>query len=208
MIVGLRQMVPNFLAHKHGIPKKPPVKILAGAKVGNVGASVVGKEVIRLLKLLGAKPQVFDPFYSAEQAAADGVTKHDDLLAMMPELDVLTIHTPLLPATRQQVHGDHCKALPDDAIIINAARGACIHENDLIAELQQGRLFAFLDVTDPKPAAEDSPLRSLANVVITSHVAGSATQLMGDLAVADVQAFLAGKAPRDVITQDMLEYTA
>ena len=62
--------------------------------------------------------------------------------------------------------------MKDDALLINTARGTLIDEAALIAELSRGRIFAFLDVTDPEPPAADSPLRQLDNVVLTPHLAG------------------------------------
>lgn len=209
MIVGLRQMLPDAAANRHGPAGKPAgLKVLAGSNVGVVGAGVVGREVIALLRRFGALVRIYDPFCSPAQAEALGAEHYTDLEAMMRGLDVLTLHTPLTDATRGQLHAAHFQALPDDAIVINAARGACLVEADLVAELERGRLMAFLDVSDPEPAAPDSPLRRLPNVVLTSHIAGPATTAMGDLAVADVAAFLRGEQPRDVITADMLEAIA
>jgi phosphoglycerate dehydrogenase-like enzyme len=209
IIVGLRQMIPNAQANQAGPAGKPTgMKVLAGSTVGVVGASVVGKEMIRLLNLMQAHVRLYDPFCSTAQAAQLGAKKYDDLLAMMHGLDALTIHTPLIDATRRQIHGAHFQALPDDCLVINAARGACIAEDDLINELQKGRLHAFLDVSAPEPAAPDSPLRSLPNVTYTSHIAGPATRAMGTLAVDDISAFLRGDSPRDVVTADMLAHTA
>jgi len=209
MIVGLRQMVPDAVSHRQDSGAKVnAVKVLATSTIGIVGASVVGLEVAKLLRHFGATIRLYDPYFSPQAAEEYGLSLCPDLLPMMDGLDVLTIHTPLLDATRRQIHGAHFRALADDAIVINAARGPCIAEDELIVELEKGRLFAFLDVTDPEPAAPDSPLRSLPNVVLTSHNAGPATQLLGRQAVADVKAFLNGGSPRHVITADMLERIA
>jgi hypothetical protein len=62
--------------------------------------------------------------------------------------------------------------MKDDAVIINTARGALIDEPGADRGAEQGRLFAFLDVTEPEPPAADSPLRRLPNVVVTPHLAG------------------------------------
>ena len=202
MIIGLRHVIPNALNNRTGpTPQPSGLKVLAGSTVGIVGASVVGRETIRLLKFMNANVRVFDPFCSDTDAAEMGAEKFDDLVEMMADLDVLTIHTPLLEATKGQLHAAHFKALPDDCIFINAARGECIVEQDLVEELQQCRLMAFLDVSAPEPAAVDSPLRTLPNVVYTSHIAGPATTAMGSLAVNDVDAFIRGESPRDVITR-------
>jgi phosphoglycerate dehydrogenase-like enzyme len=96
----------------------------------------------------------------------------------------------------------------DDAIFINTSRGVCIDEEALVAELEKGRLFAFLDVTAPEPAAEDSPLRRLPNVVLTSHMGGFADLRMGKQAVDDIAAYIRGESPRMVVTRDRLDRIA
>ena len=96
------------------------------------------------------------------------------------------------------------RAMPDHAVFINTARGACVDEAALISELEKGRLYAYLDVTDPEPAADDSPLRTLPNVVLTSHIGGLPTTNMGNQAVDDIAAFLRGDQPMAVITGTLL----
>ena len=96
----------------------------------------------------------------------------------------------------------------DDCVFINTARGGCVDQQALIDELRKQRLFAFLDVTDPEPAPADSPLRKLPNVVLTSHIAGMAEHRIGRQAVDDVEAFLSGRQPRLVITEEMLDRLA
>ena len=93
----------------------------------------------------------------------------------------------------------------DDAVLINTSRGQNIDQQALTAELEKGRLFAFLDVTDPEPPARDSRLRALPNVVLTPHVAGgSANPRMGDHAVEELRRFFAGEAPLYEVTREML----
>ena len=94
--------------------------------------------------------------------------------------------------------------MKDDAVIINTARGALIDEQALIDELNKGRLFAFLDVTEPEPPALDSPLRRLPNVVVTPHLAGCIhdCSAMGELAVEELRRFFAGEPALFPITPD------
>ena len=96
----------------------------------------------------------------------------------------------------------------DDAIFINTARGACVDEAALIAELSAGRLFAFLDVTDPEPTPIDSPLRHLRDVLLTSHIAGPKSKRIGHQVVNDIEAYLRGESPTHVVTADMIDLIA
>jgi phosphoglycerate dehydrogenase-like enzyme len=132
----------------------------------------------------------------------------DDLTQLCGRCDAVTLHTPNLPATRQLMGLTQFRAMPDHAVFINTARGACVDEAALISELEKGRLYAYLDVTDPEPAADDSPLRTLPNVVLTSHIGGLPTTNMGNQAVDDIAAFLRGDQPMAVITADMLDRVA
>jgi phosphoglycerate dehydrogenase-like enzyme len=100
--------------------------------------------------------------------------------------------------------------MKDDALLINTGRGALIDEQALITELEKGRFFAFLDVTDPEPPALDSPLRSLPNVVVTPHIAGCIENCnhMGELAVEELRRFFAGEPAIYQITYEMFTRVA
>ena len=76
----------------------------------------------------------------------------------------------------------------------------------LVAELQNGRFFAFLDVTDPEPPAADGPLRQLENVVVTPHLSGCIEDCgrMGEMAVEELRRFFAGEPPLYQVTPEML----
>lgn len=210
MICGLRRLWPNAKANRGAPSGAPPgIKVLETATVGIIGASEVGKRLLELLRPFGCRVLLYDPYCDSAQAQDLGAhEKVDDLLALCRRSDAITLHTPLLPATRRLLRAEHFQAMADDAIFINTARGGCVDEPALLAELEKGRLYAFLDVTDPEPAAPDSPLRRLPNVVLTSHIAGPATFNMGRQCVADVRAFLAGGQPTSVVTAEMLERIA
>ncbi|MBN1671478.1 MAG: hydroxyacid dehydrogenase [Kiritimatiellae bacterium] len=209
LLIGLRRVLDNAAANREGRARKAAnSRTLAAAVIGVVGASHVGRAAIRLLKAFGSKILVYDPYLPAEEAAKLGATKADTVEALCRQADAVTLHTPALPATRHIIGKPEFEAMPDDAVFVNTSRGMCVDEAALIAELEKGRLFAFLDVTDPEPAAADSPLRRLPNVVLTSHIAGGKDHRIGAQAVDDIAAFLQGGTPRMAVTQDMLERLA
>lgn len=209
VIIGRRRLWANAQANRQGPTGKPAdIGVCFGATVGIVGASEVGRRVARLLRPFGCELLLYDPYCAPATAADLGVEAVDDLIELCRRSRVLTVHTPLTPATRQLLRVEHFQALADDAVLINTSRGPCLDESALIAELQRGRLFAFLDVTDPEPAAADSPLRQLDNVVLTSHIAGPATANMGRQCLADVRALLTGGEPACRITRGMLDRIA
>jgi len=212
LVVGCKRVLDNAAANRapceRHAPKPANSRNLSSTTCGVVGASTVGRAVIRLLRSFGARILCFDPYLDDAEAAELGVESREDLVAMCRECDALTIHTPLLPSTRGLIGVEVLRALADDAVLVNCSRGGCVDEAALVAELEKGRLFAFLDVTDPEPAATDSPLRRLDNVVLTSHIAGGKDFAIGDQAVADVRRFLAGDRPLNVVTADMLDRIA
>jgi phosphoglycerate dehydrogenase-like enzyme len=144
-----------------------------GNTVSLLGAGVIGRTVLNLLKPFNLKVCVFDPFLSAEDALALGVSKVE-LLEAFERGNVVSNHLANLPATVGLLRGEHLAALPQNATFINTGRGATVRENEMIEVLQQrSDLSALLDVTYPEPPREDSPLWTMPNVFLTSHIAGS-----------------------------------
>ncbi|MGS2619943.1 hydroxyacid dehydrogenase [Micromonospora sp. LZ34] len=166
-----------------------------GRVIGAVGASRIGRRVIRRLVATGHQVLVADPYLAPADAA--------ELGAQLLELDevcrrsaVLTIHAPQLPSTRHLINADRLKLLPDGALVVNTARGSLLDTDALVAECTSGRLDAILDVTDPEPLPVGHPLFSLPNVLVTPHVAGvqgSEVRRFGAYATAEVERFTSGK---------------
>jgi len=210
VVLGLRRILPNAAKNRKGQAARPDrVLVMADATVGVLAASDVGRAAIALLRANHAgEILLYDPYVSEEDALALGVTKVTDLLELCARCDAVTMHTPAIPACEKLLGAEHFQAMCDDCVFVNTARGMCIDEEALIAELAKGRLFAFLDVSAPEPAADDSPLRSLPNVVYSSHITGGPGENIGRQAVDDVAAFLDGREPTCVVTQDMLDRLA
>ncbi len=209
LIIGVRRILENAALNrkwKAGRPKN--IKGLGEATIGLLGASQVGRRVIKLLAPFGPRVLLYDPYVSAEEAQRLGVEKRDSVLDLCRACDALTIHAPANPDCRHMVGADELAAMKDDAVLVNTARGMIIDEAALIAELEKERLFAFLDVTDPEPADEQSPLRKLPNVVLTSHIAGGQTIKIGAQVVRDVRAWVAGEPLMMAVTKDQLERIA
>lgn len=144
-----------------------------GRTIGIVGFSKIGRRVLELLRVLETGPVlVADPLAEAEEVARAG----GELLPLTDVLagaEILSLHAPLLPATRGMIGAAELALLPDGATLINTARGAIVDHQALLTECAAGRLDAILDVTDPEPLPAGHPLLELPNVTITPHVAGS-----------------------------------
>lgn len=210
VVIGLRRVLPNAAENREGRAERPQrVLVMSDATVGVIGASDVGRRAIELLKANHAREVlVYDPYLSEEEARQMGVTRLTDLIELCSRSDAVTMHTPAIPACEKMLGAAHFQAMPDDCVFVNTARGMCIDEDALIAELAKGRLFAFLDVSAPEPAADDSPLRKLPNVVYSSHITGGPGTNVGRQAVDDIAAFLRGEQPTCIVTEDMLDRLA
>ena len=147
-------------------------QFLLGSTVGIVGASLVGRKVIELLRPWDLTILLYDPYVSEEEAQQLGV-ENVALNELFRRCDHVSVHAPSIPETAKMIGGEQLALLPDGATLVNTARGSVIDEEALIAEAQTGRIDVGLDVTDPEPPAPDSPLRKLDNVYLTPHVAGA-----------------------------------
>ncbi|MFC0627904.1 hydroxyacid dehydrogenase [Kribbella deserti] len=141
--------------------------------IGIVGFSRTGRRVVELLRALD-EPTVLvaDPYADPAAVAAAG-GKLVELDELLPRAEVLSLHAPALPSTHHLIGAAELALLPDHATVVNTARGSLIDSDALARECRSGRLFAILDVTDPEPLPGDSPLRSVPNVMVTPHIAGS-----------------------------------
>ncbi len=207
MIVGMKRVWPLARHLRRGGWRESPYwpsRELRHKVVGVVGASHVGRHLIRLLKPFAVQILLYDPFVSADQAVELGAEKVtlEDLLR---RADIVTLHAPAKPDTHHMLNSERLALIKDEALLINTARGALIDETALIAELSRGRFFAFLDVTDPEPPAPDSPLRHLENVVVIPHLAGCIEDCshMGDMAVEELRRFFSGEPPLYQVRPDM-----
>jgi phosphoglycerate dehydrogenase-like enzyme len=145
---------------------------LAGKRVLIVGAGAIGTACADRLAPFDVSLTL------VARAARDGVHGVDELPALLPAADVVILLVPLTAATIKLVDAAFLAAMPDGALLVNAARGPIVDTDALVSELRTGRLSAALDVTEPEPLPPDHPLWALPNVLITPHVAGSVRGLL------------------------------
>ena len=187
-----------------------PIRELRDLSVGLVGASRVGREVIRRL---GVYPRltikVYDPYLSPEDARLLGADRAS--LEDVCRCDVVSIHAPDLPETRRMINARLLTLLPDHAVLINTSRGALIDEPSLVAEVRRRPLYVLLDVTDPEPPPSDSPLRREPNILLTPHLSGAMSQArrdMGRIAIEETLRFVRGEPLEHEVTREMLSTQA
>lgn len=144
-----------------------------GSTVALVSLGAVARQLRERLRAFDVHVIAWDPFCTAETAAALDVE-----LVSLEECfrcgDIVSLHTPLLPETTGLIRGEHFAAMKPRATFINTARGAVVHEPEMIQVLERRPdLHAVLDVTEPEPPVSGSPLYRLPNVTLTPHIAGT-----------------------------------
>ena len=147
---------------------------IAGKTLGIVGFGGIGRLTGRLGRALGMRVIGCD----AELAADDAVWRDEGveprtLDALLAQSDVLTLHVPLVPATRNLIDARRIAAMKPGAILVNTARGGVVDEAAVAGALSSGRLGgAALDVFEKEPPPAGSPLAGCPNLLLTPHIAG------------------------------------
>jgi (S)-sulfolactate dehydrogenase len=147
---------------------------LAGKTLGVVGFGGIGRLTGRLGRALGMRVIAFDAAIAPDDGAwrEEGVEPRT-LDALLAQADVLTLHVPLVPATRNLIDAKRLAAMKPGAILINTARGGVVDEAAVAAALGSGKLGgAALDVFEKEPLPAGSPLASCPNLILTPHIAG------------------------------------
>ncbi len=174
---------------------------ITGKKIGIVGMGRVGQ-------VMAARARGFDMevhYFNRNRLPVDkekalGATYHASLDTLLPAVEVVSMHCPTTPETRGMMNAARFAQMKDGAIFVNTARGALVDEAALVQALKSGKLFAAgLDVFVKEPGGNPE-LATLENVFVLPHI-GSATfdtrDAMGYRALDNLDAFFAGKEPRD-----------
>jgi len=180
---------------------------LTAQRVGVIGAGHTGRHFIRLLRGMGVETWVFDPYLTAERAAAMDVERVKSLDDLLTGCRVVALHAPSTPQTYRMIGRRELGLMKDGAILINTARSSLIDGRALLDELKKGRISAALDVFDEEPLPADSPLRGLPNVILTPHVASHTVNThfrQGELTVDEVERYVRGEPLKYVVTPEML----
>ncbi|MDQ2845142.1 MAG: 2-hydroxyacid dehydrogenase [Actinomycetota bacterium] len=191
---------PQFVQRQaEGIWDRHETDELAGKRVLVLGAGDLGTQVKRRLEGFDARVTL------AARTARDGVISIDQVPAVLGDHDVVIVMVPLTAATTGLVNAEFLAAMPDGAVLVNAARGQIVVTDALIAELTAGRLRATVDVTDPEPLPDGHPLWSTPNIFLTPHIAG-AVPGSADRALAvvteNLRRFAAGEPLRNVVGEN------
>jgi len=156
---------------------------LAGKTLGIVGLGRIGQAVAARARALEMRLLGYDPFLSAQRAAELGIKTCPSVRDMLPDVDYLTVHTPLNDETRNMIGPEEIKLMRQGARLINCARGGIYDEEALAEGLRSGHLGGVaLDVYAAEPCT-DSPLFGMPNVLCTPHLGASTKEAQSSVAV-------------------------
>ncbi|MFI5675389.1 hydroxyacid dehydrogenase [Streptomyces cellulosae] len=178
--------------------------------VGILSASLIGRRVVELLRPHDVEVLLHDPYVSDADAAELGVERVE-LAELFARCDTVSVHTPLLPATRGLVSRTLIDSMPADAVLINTARGAVVDQEALTDAVLAGRIRAVLDVTDPEVLPSEHPLWRCENALITPHLAGSQGnewRRLADHALAEIARWSSGDGFRHPVRRERLAFLA
>jgi len=186
MIMSLARKIPNAHASMHQgkweRSKFTGVELF-GKTLGIIGVGRVGGEIAKRAKAFEMKLLGYDPFLPKEVADSLGV-KLTTLEEVIKESDIMTIHTPLLPETKNMISEAQFNMMKPNALLVNVARGGIVSEDDLYNALKSKRIAgAAFDVFVDEPIKTDSKLLELDNMITTPHLGASTKEAQEKVSV-------------------------
>jgi glycerate dehydrogenase len=166
-----------------------------GKTLGVIGGGAIGRQTIKAGLALGMNVLVYDP---APRPWGDAAVQYVALEEVLKQSDFISLHCPLMPATKHLINKETLKLVKPTAYLINTSRGPLVKQTDLIEALKAGKLAgAALDVQEVEPATADNPLFYMDNVIMTPHIGWrriESRQRLVNLTADNIAAFATGKA--------------
>jgi len=181
---------------------------LKGRTLGIVGLGRIGGEVATRARAFGMSVIAYDPYIAQSRFEALRAQETKSLESLLEQSNVLTLHTPLTDETTGMIGKREIARLPQQAIVVNLARGGIVDEKALIDALSSKHLLgAVVDAYEKEPLAADHPLRAMPNVLLTPHIGASTMEAQRNVAV-DVciavrDALLSGELSRSINVADV-----
>ncbi|OLD38679.1 MAG: hypothetical protein AUI57_06135 [Candidatus Rokubacteria bacterium 13_1_40CM_2_68_8] len=180
---------------------------LGGKTLGIVGVGNVGRRVAKFAGAIGMRVLGYDKYVPDDEMLRRGAQPVKSLDELLPQVDVLTCHTPLTPETRHMINEKTIGLMKPTAIFINTSRGPVQEERALFEALTRGKLAAAgLDVCEEEPTSRDNPILNLPNVVCSSHMAGvtrEATRQAAMQVSGEMLRVLRGERPDVLVNPDV-----
>ncbi|HYI56749.1 MAG TPA: 2-hydroxyacid dehydrogenase [Microlunatus sp.] len=176
---------------------------LADKRVLILGYGRIGEAIER--RLAGFEVASITRVARRGRDGAPKVHATSELPGLIPDADVVIVIAPLTPDTEGMIDAELLALMPDDALLVNVARGKLVDTDALVAETGSGRLRAALDVADPEPLPSDHPLWQIPNVLISPHVGGASSAFWpraDRLVAAQLRRFVAGEPLDNVVREE------
>jgi glyoxylate reductase len=166
---------------------------VTGATLGIIGFGRIGKGMAKRAQGFDMRALYHDPFCADDPYADEIGAECVDLERLYAESDFISVHTPLNDETYHLVGREAFRRTKPTAILVNTARGPVVDPDALYDALTQGQIAgAALDVTEPEPIPDNSPLLTLKNLIITPHIASASVATRGKMATMAAKNLIAG----------------
>jgi D-3-phosphoglycerate dehydrogenase len=212
LLLAAVRKIPFVNAQVHGgtwkMPAVVPIHRLRGTVLGLVGFGRIPQLVVPKAKAFGMQVIAYDPYVPKEVFTGLGV-EGVDLPTLLRTSDYVSIHSPLVPETRNLFNLDAFRQMKPTAYVVNTARGPIIDEAALAKALDEKLIAgAALDVMVQEPPAPNSPLFGRDNVIVTPHTSFYSEESLVELqtkAAQEVAAVLTGRPPRNPVNPEALQ---
>lgn len=206
LVRGINRYDPHTKAGGWDLQVGRPLVRLRGSRIGIAGFGRIGRETAKRAAAFGMEIGVFDPYL--KQADMPAGIELISLDRLIEESDFISLHTPLTDETHHLIDAAALAKMKDSALLINTCRGQIVDEFALAEALNAGQIAgAGVDVTEIQPPADDHPLRSAKNCILTPHAAfcseGSVLELEQRAAQALADVFN-GVVPRNPFNTEVL----
>jgi D-3-phosphoglycerate dehydrogenase len=176
--------------------------------LGIVGLGRIGSEVATRARAFGMNVIAYDPYIAQPRFDALRVEQAPSLDALLEKANIVTLHTPLNEETKSMIGKREIARLPQQAIVVNMARGGIVDEKALLDALTSKHLFgAVIDAYEKEPLAADHPLRAMPSVLLTPHIGASTMEAQRnvavDVCVAVRDALMSGELSRSINVADV-----
>ncbi|MBO5867308.1 MAG: D-2-hydroxyacid dehydrogenase [Oscillospiraceae bacterium] len=169
-----------------------PQMELAGKTLGIIGFGKIGRKVGTIAKAFGMRVLAYNRSRCPE---GEAIGEYVTLDTLLETADIISLHCPLTEETKEIINAKTLAKMKPGVILLNTARGGLVHEADLAAALQAGKLHFAADVVSYEPIKADNPLLGAPNCILTPHMAWApieTRQRIIDITVDNIQRFLLG----------------
>ena len=174
-----------------------PLIELADKTMGIIGYGRIGRQTGRIAEALGMK-------VIAHSAHSAGDAEYVELDELFARSDVISLHCPLLPETREIINKASISKMKDGVIILNNSRGPLINEQDLADALNSGKVYAAgVDVVSSEPVSVENPLLHAKNCIITPHISWAPVECRRRIMTCtadNIRAFMQG-CPQNIVNR-------